>query len=229
MEELRSSEALDREILEDARKKAFKILKTADDSLAVQTKDWDKKILDSVESLQKTYAERKKRSVEEILARLPLDKRRLRSEAIESFLVKAMDDFLKSLSREKLLSILGNELSRLLVVSLSEGAAGEWESSGEKPELLFSGMNKSEIRGVLEKAFSAFCSITNDQGGNGINTNFENWELKEDRRVQEFPSVVINTRFRKISASVESAVLTLMKDQRAELAAALLGEGVLGD
>jgi hypothetical protein len=44
MEELTSTEALDREILEDARKKAFKILKNADDSISSSKESWDKKI-----------------------------------------------------------------------------------------------------------------------------------------------------------------------------------------
>ena len=51
MEELRSTEVLDREILEDARKKAQKILKTAEDAHAAQAQDWDKKINGAVESI----------------------------------------------------------------------------------------------------------------------------------------------------------------------------------
>jgi hypothetical protein len=41
VEELQSTEALDREILEDARKKAFKILKGADESAASSKKSWE--------------------------------------------------------------------------------------------------------------------------------------------------------------------------------------------
>jgi hypothetical protein len=50
MEELQSTEALDREILEDARKKAFKILKTAGETEAASQTAWDRK-------LEKTLAE----------------------------------------------------------------------------------------------------------------------------------------------------------------------------
>ena len=86
MEELRTTEVLGNEILEDARKKALKILKTADETLETQNRDWDKKIKRQLDSIRKTYEERTKKTNEEIQARLPLDRRRLRSETTESFL-----------------------------------------------------------------------------------------------------------------------------------------------
>jgi F0F1-type ATP synthase membrane subunit b/b' len=116
MEELRTTEVLGNEILEDARKKAQKILKTADDAIAAQNRDWERKIKHSTDSIRKTFAGRIKKTNEEIQARLPLDKRRLRSEITENFLVKAMDEFLRTLSREKLLLVLERELSTRLKV-----------------------------------------------------------------------------------------------------------------
>ena len=61
MEELKSTELLDREILEDARKKAHKILNTAGDSLGAQTRDWDEKIRSALASIGKSYAEKTKK------------------------------------------------------------------------------------------------------------------------------------------------------------------------
>ena len=217
MEELRSTEALDREILEDARRKAFRILKTADDNLAAQTKDWDKKIQKSVNSLRKTYEDRAKKSAGEILARFPLDKRRLRSETAEGFLTRAMDDFLRSLSREKLLSILEAELLTRL-----KFCADEW--GGEKPEFRYSGLKPAEARGILKNVLGAKKS-----GLDALPRKPEDWIMKEDGAVHKFPWLVINTQSQKISASVEDAAEALIKDNRAELAAALLGGGVLND
>ena len=220
MEELRSTEVLDREILEDARKKAYRVLKTADDNLTAQTQDWDKKIQAAVNSIRKIYEDRTNKSSEEILARFPLDKRRLRSETSEAFLTKAMDDFLRSLSREKLLSILEAELSRRL-----DFCSEDWAlEKGEKPEFLYSGLKLSEARLILKKILdpkkTALAALSRKP---------EDWSVKEDKTVHEFPSVVINTQSQKISASVEGAAETLIKDHRAELASALLGEGVLND
>jgi len=215
MEELLSTEVLDREILEDARKKAYKILKTADESQAAHVRDWEEKTLNTVNSIKKTYAEKTKRTEEEILARLPLDKRRLRSETAEAFLKNAIDNFLGSLGREKLLAILEGELSKRL-----EACAGE---EGRK-EFLYSGMNIDEARGILEKVFAA---LGKKDGLDG------EWGFKELRSSghhdHSFPSVVIHTRALKLIASVEDAARAMMKEKRAELASALLGEGVLDD
>ena len=53
MEELQSTEILEREILEDARKKAMRILKTADDTIRAKTAEWEKKTADAVAELEK--------------------------------------------------------------------------------------------------------------------------------------------------------------------------------
>ena len=212
MEELRSTELLDREILEDARKKAYKILKTAEDSLGAQTRDWDEKLRSALDSIGKSYAERTKKIEEEIFARLSLDKRRLRSETAEGLLLKAMDGFLRSLTREKLLLILERELA--------EGLK-DWTVNREgevfQIEVRYSGLNLSEVKETLKRV-----GLPNFSAPAG-------WEIKEDGIIHKFPLIVIHTQTMKISASVEAAVSSLLKDNRAELALALLGEGVLND
>jgi len=212
MEELLSTEVLDREILEDARKKAYKILKTADENLSAHVRDWEEKTLQAVTSIKKNYTERINKTEEEILARLPLDKRRLRSETAENFIKKAIYDFLLSLGREKLLAILEEHLSQRLTVF----------DGDEKREVIYSGLSLDEVRGVLERAYRR------KQGGA--------WDFIENTHAgssgplgHEFPSVVINTPALKINVSVEDAANTMLKEKRAELASALLGAGVLDD
>ena len=209
MEELLSTEALDREILEDARKKAMRILKTADETLEAQKADWDKKIQDALESIRNIYAQRIKRSSGEILARLPLDKRRLRAETAEGFLVRAMDDFFSSRSREMLLSVLEKELAQRLNACVVDGEG----------TIFYSGMSLSEAEGVFKKISSSAYGPF----GSG------DMKFKEDPVVHKFPSIVIDTRALRINASVEGAAASLMRDKRAELAAALLGGGALND
>ena len=207
MEELRTTEALDREILEDARKKAHRALKTADETLGAKSRSWEKKTQRALDSIRKTYAERIKKNQDEILARLPLDKRRLRSETAEGFLVEAMDKYLNSLEREKLLSVLEDELSMRLeacdVNELSGASAG------------YSDMSLEEARAVLGRVFGSvdkFLSVDEDLSA-----------------AHKFPSITINTRAMKLSASVETAAAALLNEKRSELAAVLLGEGVLND
>jgi V/A-type H+/Na+-transporting ATPase subunit E len=214
MEELRTTEVLGNEILEDARKKAHKILKTSDDTLAAQNRDWERKTKRSLDSIRKTFAERTRKTNEEIQARLPLDKRRLRSETTESFLVKAMNDFLKTLNREKLLIVLERELRVRLKVCAEDLAR-------HRSIVRYSGISLDEAKAVLEKVSRAL-----------EETDFlvsPDWEYRADSVVREFPLIFIETKTFRIIASVKSASKNLMKEKRGELAAALLGEGVLND
>ena len=219
MEELRTTEVLDREILEDARKKAHRILKTADDTLEIQKRDWEKKISGAVNSIRNAYAERTKKIDDETFARLPLDKRRLRSETVEGFLVKAMEDFLRSLKRETLLSILKNELSQLIKTGVEKGEI-------HQALVRYSGMTLSEAGELLKEiSFSEEWKLEEDHS-----EILE--EISEDKKlyaIHEFPSIVVDTETFRINVSVESSAGALMKEKRAELAAALLGEGVLND
>jgi vacuolar-type H+-ATPase subunit H len=218
VEELRTTEALDREILEDARKKAQKILKTAEDNLSKQKLQWDKKTSEALDSILKVYAGRTQKTNDEIFARLPLDKRRLRSKTAEEFLVKAMKDFLGSLKRETLLDILQSELSRRLNAFVEEKKADE----RLQLKIICSGLNLSEARMILEKTFASlnnkkfFCPT-------GCDMDFT------EHNPKEFPYIDIEARSFRISASVESAAASLLREKRAELAAALLGKGVLDD
>ena len=214
MEELRTTEALDREILEDARKKAHKILKTADETLSAQTLEWEKKTSSALVSLRNANEEKQKKVHEGIFARFPLDKRRLRSENSENFLVKAMDDFLHSLSRDKLLLVLKNELlERLAAVN----------DVMRNIEIRYSGMSLAEAKQIFEKAVLTETFVETPFA----KTPFI--DASNDGHNKDFPFIEINAQGIKITASVESAAAALLKDKRAELALALLGEGVLND
>jgi V/A-type H+/Na+-transporting ATPase subunit E len=214
MEELRTTEVLGNEILEDARKKAHKILKTSDDTLATQNRDWERKTKRSLDSIRKTFAERTRKTNEEIQARLPLDKRRLRSETTESFLVRAMSDFLRTLSREKLLLVLERELH----VRLKACAV---DLARHRAIVRYSGLSLDEAKTVLEKV-SRVLEETDF-------LNSPDWEYRADSVVREYPLIFIETKTFRIIASVKSASKALLKEKRGELAAALLGEGVLND
>jgi len=219
MEELRSTDVLEKEILEEARRKAHRVLKTADDTIAAQKLDWDKKIEEDINFIRNFYVERTKKNNEDVFARLPLDKRRLRLGAEEKFLVNAMEEFLRSLDRETLLSILDQDLYIHLRACSEERTIYRASAS-------YSGMNLAEARRVLGKV------LKDINRGSLAAIQAEDWdflELKGLATVHEFPYIVIDAQVLRIAASVENFVTSLMKDQRAELAIALLGEGVLND
>ena len=221
MEELRSTEVLDREILEDARKKAFRILSAADETLASGTKKWGKKKTKAVESIKKTYSDRLAMTEAEILARLPLDKRRLRSEIAEDYLQSAMHKFLLTLSREDLLGVLKTELLER-IASISDM---------EKAELVFSGLSKPEASLVISDVLAALKKNPSHLSSKDQNPDLNPpvFDLHEDKHGHNFPFIVIKAEGIKITSSVETAAGALLKDKRAELASALLGKGILND
>jgi hypothetical protein len=221
MEELRSTEVLDREILEDARKKAFKIFKTADDSVKSQIQQWEKKTQDAIADIRKTYAQNTEKAKQEILARFPLDKLRMRSETSEKFLRDAMNVFLENLNRSSLLLILEQELEKRLAV------CGETElktdsGEGRKIILRYQKMEENEVRIMLGKIVEKKEVIKK--------CRFDDFQLEEDTSTGvAFPAIVLNTPVIRIIASVENAAAEIMMNNRAELVKALLGEGALND
>ena len=219
MEELHSPEILDREILEDARKKAVKILKNADDNVESQTRKWEKKTQKAIDKIRTAYEQRKTKIEEEILARNPMDKRRARSEIMDFFLRDSMDSFLINLNRDKVLLILERELEKRL-----EQCWAEILSSGKQEEVqvIFSSMNNEETEIILKKV------LENDKIN--FSKNKVNWVKVENKTsFSSFPAIIINTPSVKITASVEKAATELLKDKRAELISALLGKKALDD
>jgi vacuolar-type H+-ATPase subunit H len=245
MEELRTTEVLEREILEDARKKAARLLRTTDDTIAQQRRDWEKKLGDDLESIRKSYMSRMKKTVEDIFARQPLDKRRLRLKTHEAFLSGAIEDFLSGLDRTRLISLLERELlERLNAVAGDVGlkavsengvapnvvAANAVANNARIPTVVrYSGISLEETRSILKKSPAAFdWQFQEDLSANDLSFNdeFLNDSLSRSGR---FPSIVIDTDRFRLTASIKSAAAALLKDNREELAAALLGREVIND
>jgi hypothetical protein len=219
MEELQSTEALDREILEDARKKAFKILKTADESVASSKAAWDRKLAKTLDEAGKSYRQREEQGKKEIMARLPMDKRRIRSEKIEAFLDKAMGDFLSSLTREEILSILEQELRRRLL-DAGSAAGSVAEPLNETSHLRYRGLSPDELEGLLKKTV-AFAPLSQKDDPLYL--------IEPLEQGRAFPALVLDFPSLRITASVDKAAAELLLDKRSELAAALLGEDAVNE
>jgi vacuolar-type H+-ATPase subunit H len=208
MEELQSTDVLDKEILEDARKKARRILKTADETVAVSGEKWETQTRQALDTIRQTYAQRTQKSREEIMARLPLDKRRIYSEKVETLLHSAMGEYLGGLPREKLLSLLETEL-RLRAGELPEPGAGSPPVS-------------VGCRALSEAELTALLS------GSVPETR---WILREDFSFHAlpgtFPAIVVDAPSVRITASLDALAESLLEDSRAELVAALLGPSAL--
>jgi vacuolar-type H+-ATPase subunit H len=207
MEELQSTDVLDKEILEDARKKAFKILKSADDSIRTSKESWDKKLERSLDKAKLRYSEKEKQLRREIMTRLPMDKRRMRSKTMDHFLKEAMENFLRSLDRASMLQIIEKELEKQ--IGGIAGGAGSLKGFGEVP-LRYRQLSDEECRSIISPVFS------------GINFLYKEDTLRNI--AGSFPALVVDFPCLRLTVSVDRAAEALLLDKRAELAGALLGE-----
>ncbi len=144
MEELRSTEILDKEIEADARKKAERLLSDADAEC--------QKLLDAVSDKVKEASEQKKAYYDAKLATfkknrdaaLPLEQERYRVSFYMSSVADAFNAYLENLGEEKLLSLIETMLVR------SKNAL-----AGKKVHALVFGMKDSDAKKVLEKVLDA--------------------------------------------------------------------------
>ncbi|MBE6344069.1 MAG: hypothetical protein E7063_00060 [Spirochaetaceae bacterium] len=142
MEELRSTEILDKEIQEDARKKAQKILAKADEEC--------KKILDSVAERIDIIRKEKQVAYEQQLevikkdseAAIPLEKERFLVSFEGKAVIQAINNYLCKLNPKQVLQLLENLLNKYKKVV-----------SDKKIKAKVFGLEQSEATSILKNVF----------------------------------------------------------------------------
>ena len=202
MEELQSTEILDREILEDARKKAQRILKAAEDTIKTNTAQWEKKAAESINELDKKYGEQRILAVEKVMSRLPIDRRRAKIERIESLLQNAVKSWYKNLNRERILKLLTAELAKRLVI------INEQLTMNKGQLAKINGLNRKEAEIILKK-INFKCSI------------------EEDPNSGYYPFIILYTGDIRIIASMQEIIDSMLQEKRAELTEVLVGRAFI--
>ena len=208
MEELQSTEVLAREILEDARKKAIQILKSADNTVQAQTAEWERKTEETINDLEKKHIEQCKTAALNIAERFPMDKRRAKVEKIENLLQTAVESWYKSLTRQKMLNLLTKELVKRL-------EACEKSFVSDKKHIYYCGLDLNEVKEVIKivNGTKTIEEIPSDVCfGNNI------WKL---------PSIILETETVKITVSIQEIADLLLNEKRAELVEALVGRAFI--
>jgi len=201
MEELQSTEVLDREILEDARKKALRALKTCEDTINENNAKWESKINDDIASLDIKYDSLIKAETQRVMARLPIDKQRVKIEKTENVLKSAVKTWYNNLSRAQVCEILSNEISKCTAVCKDDINRG-------KIDVAYNKLEKNEAASILKSL------------------NISNFSLSSPDSPQTaglYPSITIETEICKITASMEKITDFLLYEKREELTCALVG------
>ena len=204
MEELQSTEILDHEILEDARKKAHKILKTADDTIKAKSAEWEKKTAKTLGEMEEKYARQGANARDEIMTGLPLDKRRAKARKIEELINSAVAAWYAGLSRQRVLDLIQHELEKRL-------AACEFTVDGSARALIHK-IEKAEAESILRAVLPGIpCTI------------------EEIHSPAAYPELIVETAALRVYASIGREVDNILDVKRAEMTAALLGTLSGGD
>ena len=156
MEELRSTEILDKEIEADARKKAERILQAADDEC--------KRILDGVETRVKEATERKiaqyKAKIEQFernaTAAFPLEKERYLVKFYADSVSSALNDYLQNLGLEKRLNLMEEKFKKSAVAL-----------AGKKYNAYVFGISEADAKKIVPNALS-FSTISFEKSGEEV-------------------------------------------------------------
>lgn len=146
MEELRGTEALEREILEDARKRADRIIRKAEDEARSIQKKAEESLRAEIEALEREYEEKRRIAEKEIRSRLPLETMRIDIQYREEALSRAVDEALARMEP----SIFGDWCVRRLT-----RAAGLVK--GASVTVFIRGLDKGQVDRLLGLLHEAAC------------------------------------------------------------------------
>lgn len=112
MEELRSTEILDKEIEADARKKADKILKNADSECERIFADVENRVKEASNQKSEYYKSKIESFEKNLNASVPLEKERFLADFYAKSVSEALNNYLKKLSLEKRLVLIEKSLQK---------------------------------------------------------------------------------------------------------------------
>lgn len=112
MEELKSTDVLDKEIQDDARKKAEKILRNADIQCEQILAQVDSRLEESKKEKEAFFNQKANQVKKDLDSSLPLEKSRFLVSHISSSVAHAINNYLKTLSQEKRFNLAISLLSR---------------------------------------------------------------------------------------------------------------------
>ena len=204
MEELQSTDILAHEILEDARKRAQKILKTAAAMAQSKSTEWEQKTAETLDELRTRYAERERIAAHEVMTFLPIDKRRAKTRKIEELLNAAVENWYSSLSRERVLALLEHELVRRL--AFCDG----FTNAGTAYRVKIHRLDSVEAKAILQEALSGKPCI-----------------IEETYSPSAYPVLILETGDERIHASIDGTMDYFLSRRRVELTEALVGKAAL--
>jgi len=206
MDELRSAEILDREILEDARKKAESALLDADEECKKILASVDAKVQAAQKEKETEYSKKIALFIRDREAILPLEKKRYLVSFEDSAVINALNDYLKSLSSEKRLDLLKNLLSGFALIIKEK-----------KLKAVAFGIAVEDAQNILESAFGTSVPCTQIAFEKTGETAVDGIEIREGIIIEAEDGSI------RIRATLDEVILELLDTYRYELTSAIFG------
>ena len=207
MEELRSTDILDKEIRDDARKKAEKILKNADAQGQQILADVETRLESAKKDRESYYSQKAAQFKKDLDSSLPLEKSRFLVSYISSSVASAINDYLKTISQEKRIQLVLTMLDRF--ESLTDGKSFEAAVYGFNLDLAKNELNKNNKLHISSFLATEFAK-TGEVAVDGI-------------EIHEGIILVSDDKVVKIRLTLEELFSELIDKYRNELAVTLFG------
>ena len=206
MEELRSTEVLDKEIETDARKKAERILAKADSDGKALVADVAHRIEKFTEEKTAEYQKKTESYQADRDAVVPLEKERFLVSFMESAIIKAIDSYLDAMGEEKRIALAVRRWNAYKAVVASQ-----------KVNALVFGFDAARAEAALKKAGVPLVSCTSVAYEKSGDEGIDGLTFKEGI-ILETEDTMIRCRL-----TLSQIVGELETEHRAELAKALFG------
>ena len=207
MEEPRSTDILDKEIQDDARKKAEKILKNADAQGQQILADVETRLESAKKDRESYYSQKAAQFKKDLDSSLPLEKSRFLVSYISSSVASAINDYLKTISQEKRIQLVLTMLNRF--ESLTDGKSFEAAVYGFNLDLAKNELNKNNKLHISSFLATEFAK-TGEVAVDGI-------------EIHEGIILVSDDKVVKIRLTLEELFSELIDKYRNELAVTLFG------
>lgn len=210
MEELRSTEILDREIQSDAKKKAENILKKAEKSCEDILNSVGKTIEDARKTKEDFYSKKLDSFKKNQDASIPLEKQRIEVSFVQKAIIKNINRYLDELGEDKRLELVFNQLE-VRKTSLTEKKLNAWVY----------GFN-------LEAAQKKLSKILGKNLLKCEKTEFGRASVEEEL-IEKNEGVILESDDKaiKLRLTLSEIITTLFERHRQELCDALFGKGGL--
>jgi vacuolar-type H+-ATPase subunit E/Vma4 len=204
MEIVRTSEALELQILDDARAKAVRILDAADKECAAARAEWNKKDEEEVRRLQAVRAARVAAMQQDLDASLPLDFLRSRLRFFQDSVANALKIVFASLDASELGRLIGGQVARAAFAFINQHVVVSRSGISEQEARR---IVAASIPGAVIDEVTTMSAETAEETGKGL-------------------VVATSDGSRRFRATMQEISALLLEEHREELLKALFGKEV---